>query len=39
MMLADDGIRCDEHVGEVFPPRCAACNSLRDANVEGEDDA
>ncbi len=25
----DDGARCDEHVGEVFPPRCARCDALR----------
>ena len=21
----DHGVRCDKHVGEVFPPRCADC--------------
>ena len=25
----DTGIRCGEHVGEVFPPRCAECDALR----------
>jgi len=24
----DIGARCDEHVGEVFPPRCADCQRL-----------
>ena len=24
-MTNDLGIRCDRHVGEVFPPRCDAC--------------
>jgi len=23
----DHGIRCDKHVGEVFPPRCADCTA------------
>jgi hypothetical protein len=22
----DLGLRCDRHVGEVFPPRCSACD-------------
>lgn len=30
----DDGERCDAHVGEVFPPRCAACDELRSEPVE-----
>ncbi len=25
----DDGARCAEHEGEVFPPRCADCDALR----------
>jgi hypothetical protein len=24
----DHGIRCDDHIGEVFPPRCADCDAL-----------
>jgi|GEM_PF-6997077 len=24
----DHGIRCDRHIGEVFPPRCTACDTL-----------
>ena len=23
------GERCDRHVGEVFPPRCSACDALQ----------
>jgi hypothetical protein len=23
----DHGARCDNHVGEVFPPRCAECDA------------
>jgi hypothetical protein len=30
----DHGIRCDRHVGEVFPPRCRDCNA-----AAREDDA
>jgi hypothetical protein len=26
----DTGARCDRHVGEVFPPRCADCDALQD---------
>ncbi len=28
MMLAelDHGMRCDRHIGEVFPPRCSDCS-------------
>lgn len=26
--FVDLGVRCDAHVGEVFPPRCPACESL-----------
>lgn len=26
MTDVDLGIRCDRHVGEVFPPRCDACD-------------
>lgn len=25
--MIDVGARCDRHVGEVFPPRCAECAS------------
>ncbi len=28
----DDGARCPEHVGEVFRPRCAQCDALREEN-------
>ena len=24
----DLGVRCDRHVGEVFPPRCVTCEQL-----------
>jgi len=24
----DAGVRCEAHVGEVFPPRCADCEAL-----------
>lgn len=24
----DSGARCDNHVGEIFPPRCLACQAL-----------
>jgi len=27
----DLGIRCDQHVGEVFPPRCAACDAAAES--------
>lgn len=27
MTSLDSGIRCDQHVGEAFPPRCAACQA------------
>ena len=23
----DHGIRCDRHIGEVFPPRCRDCDA------------
>jgi hypothetical protein len=26
--MADHGLRCDRHVGEVFPPRCGDCDVL-----------
>ena len=26
----DTGERCDRHVGEVFPPRCADCGTASD---------
>jgi hypothetical protein len=26
----DTGARCDEHVGEVFPPRCPECEALQE---------
>lgn len=26
----DPGVRCEDHVGEVFPPRCSRCEALRD---------
>jgi len=29
----DHGVRCDDHVGEVFPPRCGTCQAL--AEEEG----
>jgi hypothetical protein len=29
MTEIDNGIRCDNHVGEVFPVRCAQCETLR----------
>lgn len=28
MSEIDFGERCDDHVGEVFPPRCADCAAL-----------
>jgi hypothetical protein len=28
MTYYDYGIRCDRHIGEVFPPRCPACEGL-----------
>lgn len=34
-MMVDVGVRCDAHVGEVFPPRCAACEQER-AEAEQE---
>lgn len=27
----DFGVRCDDHVGEVFPPRCDECAALNEA--------
>lgn len=27
MSALDSGVRCDAHVGEVFPPRCADCDT------------
>jgi hypothetical protein len=27
--VIDDGLRCDDHVGEVFPPRCEKCDAER----------
>ena len=27
--MIDDGLRCDDHVGEVFPPRCEKCDAER----------
>jgi hypothetical protein len=29
----DIGARCDRHVGEVFAPRCGACEQLNLASV------
>jgi len=29
----DDGIRCDRHVGEVFPPRCDDCLEAASAAI------
>jgi hypothetical protein len=29
MTELDHGTRCDDHVGEVFPVRCAQCETLR----------
>ncbi len=28
----DLGVRCDSHVGEAFPPRCAACTAAAGAD-------
>jgi hypothetical protein len=28
MMFTDTGARCDDHIGEAFPPRCEACDYL-----------
>lgn len=30
---ADTGARCDQHVGEVFPPRCINCDLARDVRA------
>lgn len=27
--FVDAGARCSEHVGEVFPPRCAECTAAQ----------
>lgn len=27
----DSGARCDDHAGEVFPPRCRACDAAAEA--------
>jgi hypothetical protein len=27
--MRDLGVRCEEHVGEVFPPRCSECERLQ----------
>jgi hypothetical protein len=27
-MLTDTGVRCDDHAGEVFLPRCEDCDRL-----------
>ncbi|MFC0681982.1 hypothetical protein ACFFGH_29475 [Lysobacter korlensis] len=32
----DDGARCAEHVGEVFPPRCPQCDALHEESVLDE---
>jgi hypothetical protein len=32
----DDGARCAEHMGEVFPPRCTRCDALRDETALDE---
>ena len=29
----DLGVRCDRHVGEVFPPRCSECDALQRPTV------
>lgn len=29
MYAVDVGIRCDDHAGEVFPPRCYECMALQ----------
>lgn len=26
----DTGVRCDAHVGEIFPPRCFDCEKEKD---------
>lgn len=30
----DHGVRCERHVGEVFPPRCSDCNAAARAEDE-----
>lgn len=32
MYELDLGIRCDNHIGETFPPRCEACDALTQAD-------
>jgi len=27
--VTDIGVRCEEHVGEVFPPRCSRCEAMQ----------
>lgn len=33
--FADVGVRCEDHVGEVFPPRCVKCDALRASVARG----
>ena len=35
MTDTDTGARCASHVGEVFPPRCAACETSHDVPRAG----
>jgi len=32
----DSGVRCDRHVGEVFPPRCSDCTAEAKAEKPAE---
>jgi hypothetical protein len=34
MSHLDYGARCDEHVGEVFPPRCTACSLAAQEEID-----
>jgi len=35
----DHGIRCDEHVGDVRPPRCTACDAEAAAEARRRSEA
>lgn len=34
MTSIDSGARCDDHAGEVFPVRCAACEAAAEEEPE-----